>query len=163
MTGESRPEWHRTAPSATSSAAARALLTAVVLASIALTTGCLPNPQTTQSVELLDRLTAARADFQAATPEQTQSACDTVGDVQTRLYGEPGLTSIQPTWSHLRAAAEALQAVCGQSTLLGHATGDSPALADGRQRWQAGVQRELGVACDYLRTAALSLARPRPC
>ena len=140
----------------------RTLLALAALGAM-LAAACLPNAQTLQSATLLDELTAARAGFVAATPEQAQSACDIVGNVQTRLYGEPGLTSVQPTWSQLRAAAEALQAVCGQTTLLAAASGDSPALSAGRQRWQVGVQRELGVACDYLRTAAESLGRPRPC
>src|ERR671935_1751522 len=109
---------------------------AVLLASGA----CLPNAQVAQSVELLDRLAAARTGFLLQTADASQQACDTVGDVQTRLYGEPGLTGVQPAWSSLRAAAEALQAVCGQRMLLELATGDSAALAEARQRWQSGVE-----------------------
>jgi hypothetical protein len=130
---------------------------------LVLSAACLPNPQVAQSAELLDRLVAARAGFVVQTADATQAACDTVGDVQTRLYGEPGLTGVQPAWSSLRDAAEALQAVCGQRMLLQLATGDSAALVAARQRWQSGVQREIGVACEHLRTAAQALGRSSPC
>jgi hypothetical protein len=121
----------------------------------------LPDPHTAQLSDLLDRLVAARAGFIA---QDTQAACDAVGATQTRLFGEPGLTSIQPTWSSLRDAAEALQAVCGQATMLRQATSPSPASEAARQRWQAGIQRELGVACQYLKGAAQALGRgASPC
>ena len=96
-------------------------------------------------------------------PARAAMACNAVGDVQTRLDGEPGLAEVMPAWQDLRAAARALQAVCGQSTLLGQPTNDSLALAQARQRWAQGIQRELGVACDYLRATAVagSIAHPR--
>jgi hypothetical protein len=126
------------------------------------TAACLPSPQVHQLNDLLDRLATARTDF--ADPHLLQPACDAVGDVQNRLYGEPGLTSVQPAWSTLRDAAAALQAVCGQATLLRQATAPSAASEQARQRWQAGVQRELSVACDHLRAAAQALGRTaRPC
>src|SRR5438046_1673722 len=84
---------------------------------------CLPDPHLAQLNTLLDQLDSARAGFSA---HDVQSPCDAVGETQTRLYGEPGLTSIQPAWSSLRDAAQALQAVCGQATLLRQAT--SPAV-----------------------------------
>ena len=81
-----------------------------------LTSGCLTDPQKVQSADLLDRLTEARAKLVAFPPPP--DACNEIGDVETRLYGEPGLTEVQPAWSELADAAHALQAVCGQDTLL---------------------------------------------
>src|SRR5205814_439634 len=112
---------------------------------------CLPDPHLAQLNTLLDQLDSARAGFSA---QDVQSPCDAVGETQTRLYGEPGLTSIEPAWSSLRDAAQALQAVCGQATLLRQATSPSVASEAARQRWQAGIQRELGVACEHLGAAA---------
>jgi hypothetical protein len=112
---------------------------------------CLPDPQRGQAVSLLTRLSAARIGFATDWPR----ACDEVGDVQTRLYGEPGLTGVRPAWVELRAAAEALQAVCGQTTLLAAGV-DVP-------RWRAGVDRQLSVACEHLRAASASLDQPPPC
>ena len=90
-------------------------------------------------------------------------ACIAVGDIETRLYGEPGLVEMQPTWSRLADAAHALQAVCGQTELLAQPISGSPALETARAEWLAGIQRELSVACDDLRAAALSLNRESPC
>jgi hypothetical protein len=131
----------------------------VVVALIPFAAGCLQSPQRVQSVELLDQLVDAREKF----GQQQQQACDVVGNVQTRLYGEPGLTNVQPAWANLRDAADALQAVCGQSTLLAQAFNDSPATRQARQRWQQGIQREVGIACDHLRNAAAALDRAAPC
>ena len=126
-----------------------------------LVTACLPDPRRAQTTDLLDRLSAAHdnlADFPPP-PE----ACNTVGDVETRLYGEPGLTEVQPAWSELTDAAHALQAVCGQDTLLLQPIDGSAALEAARQRWRDGKQREMGVACDHLRAAASALGRDAPC
>jgi hypothetical protein len=130
-----------------------------VVASTLFLTGCLADPQKVQSVDLLNQLARAREQF----ADQPQLACDVVGDVQTRLYGEPGLTAVQPAWANLRDAAAALQAVCGQSTLLAQAFNESAASQQARQRWQQGIQREIGIACDHLRDAAAALGRAAPC
>jgi hypothetical protein len=135
----------------------------VALAGLALLLlgGCLANPQRDEAGQLLDQLTHARA--QIADASAPLEACTTVGDVETRLYGEPGLVGVQPAWSQLADAAHALQAVCGQATLLAQPSLDSAAVAAGRQRWQQGIQRELGVACDHLRAAAAALDRGAGC
>ena len=125
--------------------------------------GCLADPQRNQSVQLLERLSAVRVQFASRTSGAPGDACDAVGDVQTRLYGEPGLSDVQPAWSELRDAAEALHAVCGQAVMLAQPATGSAALDAVRQRWADGVQRELGVACEHLRAAAVALARPQPC
>jgi len=129
-------------------------------------TGCVPDPARVQSAALLDRLVLARtmfSDQQVRSDPRLDDACNVVGNVQNRLYGEPGLSDVTPAWADLRAAAQALQSVCGQSTLLGQPANDSLALAQGRQRWEQGIQREMGVACDYLRAAAVPLSHPSPC
>jgi hypothetical protein len=131
----------------------------LVLALIPLAAGCLADPQRAQSVDLLLQLTGAREQF----AQQPREACDVVGNVQTRLYGEPGLTNVRPAWANLRDAAAALQAVCGQSTLLAQPFNDSTATRQARERWQEGIQREIGVACDHLRNAAAGLGRSAPC
>ncbi len=131
--------------------------------SLVLQAGCLADPRKLQSVDLLDRLTSAREMF-AEQPPAADEACTMVGDVQTRLYGEPGLVEVRPAWTALRDAAIALHAVCGQSTLLAHpSNNDSPTLVEARARWQLGIQREMGVACDHLREAAAALGRPSRC
>jgi hypothetical protein len=112
-------------------------------------------------VDLLDRLATARVALQQNPPPR--DACSEVGDVETRLYGEPGLMEMQPTWSRLANAAHALQAVCGQTALLAQPISGSPALEAARAEWLSGIQRELGVACDHLRAAAISLDRYSPC
>jgi hypothetical protein len=127
-----------------------------------LLTGCLPEPQRLQSAGLLDQLVIARAMF-AEQPPRLEPGCNVVGDVQTRLYGEPGLAEVRPAWPALRNAAEALQSICGRGTLLDQPTNGSLVLTQARQRWAQGIQRESGVACDYLRTAAVALSRPSPC
>ena len=124
--------------------------------------GCLADPQKLQSVDLLDRLTSAREMLAVQAPPADE-ACNMVGDVQTRLYGEPGLVEVQPAWTALRDAASALHAVCGQITLLAQQSNDSPTLVQARARWQLGIQREMGVACDHLRETAAALGRPARC
>jgi hypothetical protein len=138
---------------------------AYVLAALAamwLAAGCLPDPQRVQSVALFDQLVSARATLSGQPPE-AEPACTAVGDVQTRLTGEPGLVDVRPAWRALRDAAQALQAVCGQTTMLGQPSTNSPASTQARDRWQQGIQREIGVACDHLRDAASALDRSMPC
>ncbi len=126
-----------------------------------LASGCLADPQRVQTIDLLDRLTSARGKL--ATFPPPKDACNEIGDIETRLYGEPGLTEVQPAWSELADAAHALQAVCGQDILLVQPVNGSAALEAARTRWSAGQQRELGVACNHLRTAASALGREPPC
>jgi hypothetical protein len=123
--------------------------------------GCLPDPQREQSGDLLDQLAMAR--LQLLQQVAPSDACSRLGDVETRLYGEPGLVEVQPAWSQLTGAAHALQAVCGQGSLLAEPSTDSPSSQAARQRWQQGIQRELGIACDHLRAAADALGRQTPC
>jgi hypothetical protein len=133
---------------------------AIAVASL---TACLPEPQRAQSADLLQGLVNARGVFVAAGPDSLDDGCTTVGDVQTRLIGEPGLSNLRTAWTELRAAAAALQAVCGQRTVLERTTTDTLASSAARDRWSAGVDRELSVACDHLRGAASALGRPEPC
>jgi hypothetical protein len=140
----------------------KAVTSLALTAAVALLAGCLADPQKLQSLDLLDRLTSARVMLAERQPS-ADKACTMVGDVQTRLYGEPGLVEVQPAWTALRDAASALNAVCGQSTLLALPSNDSPVLVQARARWQQGIQREMGVACDHLREAAAALRRPAPC
>jgi hypothetical protein len=133
----------------------------LLLLAVLLLGGCLADPQRQQISDLLDQLTSARQMLLQQAP--LDQACPKVGDVQNRLNGEPGLTSVQPAWSQLADAADALQAVCGQGTLLSQSWTDSSASQEARQRWQQGIQRELGVACDHLRAAAAALNRAAPC
>jgi hypothetical protein len=132
------------------------------MALLALVSGCLADPHRAQSVDLLDQLTSARG-IVADQPSRADEACNMVGDVQTRLFGEPGLVDVQPAWSQLRDAAAALQAVCGQTALLAQPSTESPAMVQARARWQAGIQREMALACDHLRQAAVALGRGTPC
>jgi hypothetical protein len=121
---------------------------------------CLADPQRVQSVQLLDRLTQAQAGLVAQPP--SEQACTNVGDVQTRLFGEPGL-DVQPAWAALRDASRALQAACGQRLLLVDTTRSTPTSHAERLRLQQGTQRELALACDHLRSAATVLGQPTPC
>jgi hypothetical protein len=137
-------------------------VTVVLLAvALVLVSGCLPDPQRVQSAELLDRLALARSRLAEFPPPP--EACNDLGDIETRLYGEPGLMEVQPAWSEIADAAHALQAVCGQDALLLQPTTGSAVLEAARARWQQGKQRELGVACDHLRAAAVALSRDAPC
>jgi hypothetical protein len=129
---------------------------------VLLAVGCLPDPQRVQSVALLDQLVGART-MLGEQPPRADQACTTVGDVHTRLTGEPGLVDVRPAWPALRDATQALQAACGQATMLGQPSTDSVAITMARQRWQQGIQLEIGVACDHLRKAAAALDRTQPC
>jgi hypothetical protein len=133
-----------------------------VLLLVAASAACLPDPQRAQTVELLDQLNAAR-NLLDEQPPQVDPACTMLGDVQTRLYGEPGLVDVQPAWTHLRDASEALQAVCGHDALLAEPSSGSPGIQAARLSWQQGIEREMGVACDDLRNAAAALGRGTPC
>jgi hypothetical protein len=135
----------------------------LLCAAVCLVSGCLANPQRDQAGQLLEQLTHAREQLVAQPPPPPAEACQAVGDVETRLYGEPGLVNVQPAWSQLADAAHALQAVCGQATLLAQPGLDSAALTAAQQRWQQGIQRELGLACDHLRAAATALDRSVAC
>jgi hypothetical protein len=126
-----------------------------------LSTACLPDAQRTQSTQLLERLTQARSAFTAQ--QDADDACTSVGDVQTRLFGEPGLVEVRPAWAALRDAAWALQSACGQTTALAQTTSPAASSEAARARWQQGIQRELSVACDHLRDAADALTKPRSC
>jgi hypothetical protein len=53
--------------------------------------------------------------------------------------------------------------VCGQDALLLAPSTISSVVASARVRWQQGVQREMGVACDHLRAAATTLGVEAPC
>ena len=132
-----------------------------MLLSLLLLSACLASPQQAQTRDLLDQLTHARETLRQdpAMPD----ACAQVGDAETRLYGEPGLVDVQPAWTELADAAHALQAVCGQGALVAQPGLDSPASNAAQQRWQRGIQRELGVACDHLRAAASALDHDSPC
>ena len=131
-------------------------VTVLLCAAVCLASGCLANPQRDQAGQLLEQLSQAREQL-AQPPPPPAEACNAVGDVETRLYGEPGLVSVQPAWSHLADAAHALQAVCGQATLVAQPGLDTAAVAAAHQRWQQGIQREMGVACDHLRAAGAAL------
>ena len=139
-----------------------ALVSVLLSAGVLLASACAPDPQRAQTVELLGRLVSARGMFMDQ-PPQAQTACDEVGFVQTRLNYEPGLTSVRPAWAALSSAAEALQAVCGENSLLSQPAIESLAIAQAHQRWQQAIQREIGVACDHLRDAARALDRTSPC
>ena len=135
----------------------------VSLGLVWLSVACLPDPQRAQSVALFDQLVAARATLSERPSGGADEACTTVGDVQTRLTGEPGLVDVRPAWPALHQAAQALQAVCGQAVMLGQPSTDSVAVRQAQERWQSGIQRELSTACDHLRQAADALDRARPC
>jgi hypothetical protein len=137
-------------------------LAGLVLALAVVSSACLADPQRDQISDLLGQLSSARSMF-AEQPPRIDEGCDVVGDVQTRLQGEPGLTNVQPAWPELRDATDALNAVCGQARLLAQLTLDTAAGQAARQRWQQGIQREMGVACDHLRAAAAALGRSAPC
>jgi hypothetical protein len=146
--------------------ASRTLLLVSVAASLLVGSACLPliNPQQREADQLLDRLAAARAGL-AERPPRLGATCDDVADVKSRLLGEPGLLATQPA-PVLLTAADALQAVCGQATLLAvpiDADWLTPAVTAARARWQGGLTRQLTVACDSMRQAAVQLGRAAPC
>src|SRR5712692_1118517 len=102
---------------------------------VLVTTACLPDPQRAQSITLLDQLVAARTTLAEQPPRAADQACPAVGDVHTRLTGEPGLVDVRPAWPALRDATQALQAVCGQNVMLAQPSLDSIAMAEARNRW----------------------------
>ena len=69
----------------------------LLLAACLITTGCLADPQRVQMGRLYDQLVSARADL-TAEPPRTDTACDSVGEVESRLWGEPGLVDVKPAW-----------------------------------------------------------------
>jgi hypothetical protein len=138
------------------------LLGIAVVVVLSASAGCLPDPHRAQTLDLLDQLTAARSQLVEQQPP-LEDACSAVGTVTTRLYGEPGLTDLRSAWTQLRDAADALNAACGQATLLTQPSSGSSAMQLAQQRWQQGMQREMGVACDHLRAAAAALGRAAPC
>jgi hypothetical protein len=119
---------------------------------------CLPDPQRMQMAQLLDNLGDAHSALMEQ-PPRVDSACDTVGDVQSRLWGEPGLADVKPAWPAMRQAADALLAVCGQDRLLAQPFEPTPATLEARERWQAGAASELEIACRSLGEAAVALGR----
>jgi hypothetical protein len=125
-----------------------------------LLTACLPDPQRIQSVRLLDQLVTART---AIATQDIEDPCGSVGDVESRLTGEPGLVDVKPAWQALHNAADALWAACGQSRLLAQPYEPSTAVLTARDRWQRGVATELAAACRELNAAADALSRPRSC
>ena len=135
---------------------ALALLVAVLSAS-----GCLADPQRVQMTRLFDQLVDARSAL-SEQPPRTDPACDAVGEVSSRLYGEPGLEDVRPAWATLRSATHALQAVCGQQRLLSQPFEPTAAMLGGRARWQQGISVELGLACQHLADAASALAKVAP-
>jgi hypothetical protein len=125
-------------------------------------TACLPDPRRAQTGEIFDQLVSIRG-MLATQPPRVEAACALLGTASTRLYGEPGLVDIRPAWPALRDAAYALQAVCGQDILLAQPSTGSPAILAAHRRWQHGIEHEMGVACDHLRTASAALERAAPC
>jgi hypothetical protein len=124
-------------------------------------TACLPDAQRVQLDRLFDELVQARVALAQPTPDL--AVCDAVTAVDTRLQGEPGLVDIKPAWPRLREATDALLAVCGQAQLLALPFDSTSATLAGRERWQAGVQRELETACTALQAAARALEKSQPC
>ncbi len=123
---------------------------------LALLSGCLQDPQRQQMGRLFDQLVEARG---ALAEQRVEAACDAVGDVENRLWGEPGLTDVKPAWESVRGAADALLSACGQSKLLQQPYEPSPSLDLARQRWERGVTAQLTAACEYLARAATALGR----
>jgi hypothetical protein len=121
----------------------------------------LADPQHTQLNALLGRLTQARLGLSDSPPDLAQ--CDSVTDIDSRLQGEPGLTDVKPAWPALRDATDALLAACGQALLLAQPYETSAATTLARQRWQAGVSRQLSIACQDMQRAAQALSQPQPC
>ena len=134
----------------------------LVLACGLLMVSCLPDAHQIQMRQLLDNLVFARAAL-LEEPPRIDAACDAVGDVQSRLLGEPGLSDVRPAWPALHEAADALLAVCGQQRLLEQPFEPTAAMLSARVRWQQGVQSELAGSCAKLRDAAQALGRPMPC
>lgn len=139
----------------------RRLASAALALLVAVNAGCLPDPYRDQARMLFDGLVRARVAFE--NPNTLDEGCNTVGEAQNRLLGEPGLAERGPSYTSLRDAAAALQAVCGQGTLLHDGTARTAASDAGRARWRAAMQHELDVACRHLRAAAPGIGREPPC
>jgi hypothetical protein len=112
--------------------------------------------------QLLDNLVEARGAL-SEQPPRIDAGCDAVGDVQSRLLGEPGLVDVRPAWPALHAAADALLAVCGQQRLLDQPFEPTATMLAARARWQQGEASELSTACARLNEAASALGRQPPC
>lgn len=125
-------------------------------------TACLSDPGHAELGQIFDQLTSTRS-MLAESPPRVSDGCTLLGTASTRLYGEPGLADIQPAWTELQNTAYALQAVCGQSMLLAQPSTGSTFIVAARARWQQGIEREMGVACDHLRSAAAALNRASAC
>jgi len=138
------------------------VLHVALLSSLVLGAGCLPDPQQIQMRQLLDNLVEARAAL-SEQPPRMDAACDSVGNVASRLSGEPGLVDVRPAWPALRAATDALLAVCGQERLLEQPFEPTAPMVAARQRWQQGVARDLAAACTQLNVAAGALGKPTAC
>jgi hypothetical protein len=123
---------------------------------------CLPDPQRQQMAHLLDELSEARAAL-SEQPPRLDPSCDMVGEVSSRLSGEPGLVDVRPAWSALRASTDALLATCGQLVVLQQPFEPTAAMLQARQRWQQGVMDDLALACTQMHRAAGALGKPAPC
>ena len=86
-----------------------------------------------------------------------------MGEVGSRLSGEPGLTEVRDVWPALRMASDALLSACGQATLLAQPYDPTPAMLQARERWQNGLEHDLRAACDQLGRAAPALQRSVDC
>jgi hypothetical protein len=155
--------WQWRAPSVWRRPVAARFVSVSVALLVVFSSGCLIDPQRTEAGQLLDRLVSSRGAL-LETPPQTGFPCDDVADVKSRLMGEPGLVDVRPAWPALLAAADALEAACGQAVLLAvPVTDGSAALVAGRARWQQGMAHDLSVACDNLQSAATALGRTTSC
>ncbi len=134
----------------------------VLILAVLLLTACLPDPQRTQMARLLDQLIEARTALREQ-PPRIDAACDTVGEVENRLWGEPGLVDVKPAWPAMRSAADALLAVCGTNRLLQQPFEPTAAMLEARQRWQVGAVTQLDVACRSLTEAGQALGRGQVC
>ena len=113
-------------------------------------------------VRLFDQLVEAHVAL-SEQPPRLEPTCADVSEVGSRLSGEPGLTEVRDVWPALRMASDALLAVCGQATLLALPFDSTPAMLQGRERWQTGLEHELRGACDHLQVAAAALQRNVDC
>jgi hypothetical protein len=139
----------------------RPMMALVVIGVLVLASGCLADPQRLQMARLFDTLVDARLAL-SEQPPRLDAGCDSVGDVSSRLSGEPGLVDVRPAWPALRAAADALHAVCGQQRLLEQPFEPTGAMLAARVRWQRGVAFELASACRHLVDGAAALSRTAP-
>lgn len=134
----------------------------LLVCGLVFSSACLPDPQRLQMAHLLDELGEARTAL-SAQPPRLDPACDVVGEVSSRLSGEPGLVDVRPTWTALRVSTDALLAACGQLVVLQQPFEPTAAMLQARQRWQQGGAHELARACTQMKAAAAALGRPAPC